>query len=162
MPLRSGEIRMTRFRFPCVDDRGVLVPSGWLMSKRKARLSGIDPSTSKAALRRVNRESGRYGARAGLIMGLPVVFLVGASEFMPWPIVIGAAVVLAELTNLIQWPNAWPLFTTALRDGWLARGRCPACGAVIAELEPQEDNCRVCPECGSAWKMDTDTLPPPR
>jgi hypothetical protein len=36
----------------------------------------------------------------------------------------------------------------------LDAGRCPGCGSSIAELEPQADGCRVCPECGSAWKLD--------
>ncbi len=38
------------------------------------------------------------------------------------------------------------------------RGVCAACGYSLAELEPEADGCRVCPECGSAWKMDGDTV----
>lgn len=33
------------------------------------------------------------------------------------------------------------------------RGQCAACGYPIADLEPEEDACRVCPECGGAWKL---------
>lgn len=35
-----------------------------------------------------------------------------------------------------------------------ASALCAACGYSIAEIEPEEDGCRVCPECGSAWRMD--------
>lgn len=38
-----------------------------------------------------------------------------------------------------------------------AKGVCTACGYPIAELEPQADGCRVCPECGCAWKLDEGT-----
>jgi hypothetical protein len=33
------------------------------------------------------------------------------------------------------------------------RGVCAACGYSLCELEPQDDGCRVCPECGCAWKL---------
>lgn len=33
------------------------------------------------------------------------------------------------------------------------RGVCAACGYSIAEIEPQQDGCAVCPECGAAWKV---------
>ena len=34
------------------------------------------------------------------------------------------------------------------------RGVCAACGYALREIEPEGDDCRVCPECGSAWKLD--------
>jgi len=34
-----------------------------------------------------------------------------------------------------------------------SRGQCLACGYSIAGLEPQDDGCRVCPECGAAWRF---------
>lgn len=145
---------MTRFRFPCVDDRGVLVPGGWLTSRRATRCAGIDAATRRAALRAINRESGRYGGRMGLSMGVPVIVIVGLLEPASLVVKIAAVVLLAEAMRSIAWPRAWPRFTRALRAGWLEQGRCPACGTAITIVEPEDDGCRVCPQCGSAWKMD--------
>ncbi|MEO1278049.1 MAG: hypothetical protein AAFV77_03740 [Planctomycetota bacterium] len=33
------------------------------------------------------------------------------------------------------------------------RGLCLACGYCITQIEPEADGCRVCPECGAAWRM---------
>lgn len=71
----------------------------------------------------------------------PVVMLVMPAAIM--------AVVIVALTPLMR-PLAWKLH----RAGLLSLGLCPACGYPIAELEPEEDQCRVCPECGCAWKME--------
>ena len=38
-------------------------------------------------------------------------------------------------------------------QAWLARGRCPGCGYSLRGLQPAGDGCRVCPECGGAWKI---------
>lgn len=34
------------------------------------------------------------------------------------------------------------------------RGVCAACGYSLREIKVKEDDCRVCPECGSAWKLE--------
>lgn len=33
-----------------------------------------------------------------------------------------------------------------------ARGRCGACGYDLAKVKTEPDGCRVCPECGTAWR----------
>lgn len=38
-------------------------------------------------------------------------------------------------------------------QAWLARGRCPGCGYSLRGLQPAGDGCRVCPECGGAWRI---------
>lgn len=159
-PTRSSEVELTRFRFPCVDDRGVLVPGGWLTSRRAVRRAGIDAATRRAALRGMHRESGRYGGRMGLFMCVPLLVIVGLFEPAPYVLKIAAVVLLAEAMRSVAWPRSWPRFTAALRTGWLEQGRCPACGCSIAEIGPEQDNCRVCPECGSAWKIKANSPAP--
>jgi hypothetical protein len=35
----------------------------------------------------------------------------------------------------------------------LDHGLCAACGYSLAEISTQQDGCRVCPECGAAWRV---------
>jgi hypothetical protein len=67
------------------------------------------------------------------------------------------------------WPISAPVFGLAmgafiaavlragLRDcfapAYLAAGRCGACAFPLQGLNPEPDNCTVCPECGAAWKL---------
>jgi hypothetical protein len=37
---------------------------------------------------------------------------------------------------------------------WLARGQCPGCGYSLVGLIAEADGCRVCPECGGAWRLN--------
>jgi hypothetical protein len=36
------------------------------------------------------------------------------------------------------------------------RGLCAACGYDLIGQEPEEDGCRVCPECGAAWRIEDE------
>lgn len=40
----------------------------------------------------------------------------------------------------------------SLTRAWM----CPGCGYSLAELEPEVDGCRVCPECGGAWRRGVE------
>ena len=35
-----------------------------------------------------------------------------------------------------------------------SRGFCPSCGYAMAGLHVEPDGCTVCPECGSAWRLN--------
>lgn len=37
----------------------------------------------------------------------------------------------------------------------LSIGHCPSCAYRIFDIEAEPDGCRVCPECGGAWKLNT-------
>lgn len=39
-------------------------------------------------------------------------------------------------------------------DAFLFEGRCPGCGYVMDGMQTEPDGCRVCPECGAAWKAE--------
>ncbi len=71
------------------------------------------------------------------------------------PIVIIVAVTLV-LTPWLR-PMGWRLH----RRGLLGLGLCPGCGYQVAKLATEPDGCRVCPECGAAWKLDAPASPPP-
>ncbi|HEX8876644.1 MAG TPA: hypothetical protein VF777_07840 [Phycisphaerales bacterium] len=42
----------------------------------------------------------------------------------------------------------------ALRSRWIEASRCPACSYPLEGVPVESDRCRVCPECGAAWKID--------
>ncbi|PCI07228.1 hypothetical protein COB72_10630 [bacterium] len=38
---------------------------------------------------------------------------------------------------------------------YLQRGCCPSCGYTLKDLNPESDDCVLCPECNAAWRQDT-------
>jgi predicted Zn-ribbon and HTH transcriptional regulator len=42
----------------------------------------------------------------------------------------------------------------AVRAGWIEAGRCPTCGYDLQDVRIDSDGCRVCPECGGAWRAN--------
>lgn len=46
-----------------------------------------------------------------------------------------------------------PIIGAMLRQ-WL----CPACAYSLRTVPPADDGCRVCPECGGAWKIEGATV----
>jgi hypothetical protein len=49
--------------------------------------------------------------------------------------------------------------TTFAMAACLDAGRCPCCCYELTEVPPQADNTTLCPECGAAWRMRTDSDP---
>ncbi len=43
-------------------------------------------------------------------------------------------------------------------DELVLSGLCPGCDYSIAELEPADDGCTVCPECGAAWRTRNERV----
>jgi len=37
----------------------------------------------------------------------------------------------------------------------IKHGFCAACGYALTGLDPADDRCTICPECGSAWRLPT-------
>jgi hypothetical protein len=46
-------------------------------------------------------------------------------------------------------------FASSKEIAWsfLAHRRCPSCAYDLSAISPESDGCRVCPECGAAWKL---------
>lgn len=45
--------------------------------------------------------------------------------------------------------------TAHARDAMLEYDLCPHCAHGLGGIPPEADGCTVCPECGSAWRIDT-------
>jgi hypothetical protein len=147
-----------RFR----DDRGRTYAFDRHEPKRSARRRAIHPGRIRAAYALQLREAlGRllvallYVATAGLLI---LVIFGGLPAWPSSAAMAGLFVVPIGATLLLS----HPITARVQRRAGRALGLCPACGYSIAEIERQEDACRVCPECGGAWKLDEDTSPPPR
>ncbi|MEQ8316270.1 MAG: hypothetical protein RIE77_10375 [Phycisphaerales bacterium] len=142
------------------DDREERLASGYLRTAGRARKAGVPRDAAKRALKKVNAQ----GMAMGLLFGTTIVVVralanawSGPGGFQGGYLVAGVVVVLVALA---LHPFVVPRAIRAHKRGFLDEGYCPACGYSIAGLELEEDNCRVCPECGSAWKLEVDATPP--
>ncbi|MFI4898504.1 MAG: hypothetical protein ACIARR_11840 [Phycisphaerales bacterium JB059] len=69
-----------------------------------------------------------------------------------WAIPIG--LVVGILGPVVMMLVLRRLMLPRLVRAYVAEGFCGSCGFTIRGLEPEEDGCRVCPECGCAWRGD--------
>jgi len=53
--------------------------------------------------------------------------------------------------------SASRIWMPAVARYWLSIGQCASCRYDIASVEPAQDRCVVCPECGAAWKIIRDS-----
>jgi hypothetical protein len=44
--------------------------------------------------------------------------------------------------------------TSRITEAMLGCRRCPHCGYDLSDLPAEDDDATVCPECGSAWRLD--------
>jgi hypothetical protein len=111
----------------------------------------------------------RPSTLAALGVMVAVLAWFGTVSYGVWPMASGLHhLAWPALTLAIGGPPAliaWTRLRPRVRDlhcrGRLGLGLCPACAYRIADVRLEEDNCRVCPECGGAWRMDgAISLPP--
>jgi len=57
--------------------------------------------------------------------------------------------------------SASRIWMPAVARYWLSIGQCASCRYDIASVEPAQDACVVCPECGAAWKLGRPNSEPP-
>ncbi|MEQ8843628.1 MAG: hypothetical protein RIB58_02145 [Phycisphaerales bacterium] len=123
-----------------VDDRG--------------KAYAFDVSTVQSWRDRAVRRSGVPLVLAFIAAALGFSVLIGLHGRVPhW---LRYTLVLAAMGPWFYLSAAWTKHKAIRESDRLARARglCPACGYSIAELEPEADECRVCPECGSAWRLE--------
>ncbi len=89
------------------------------------------------------------GAAASLFVCLPAILLSWALG-LPWQagiaMTVGIVLPLALVYGVIRAPQR--------RAEQLLQARlCGACGYSIESIETSSDGCRVCPECGAAWRV---------
>lgn len=91
----------------------------------------------------------------GLIWGAAILiaqqFSIGSIAGLA--IVIGGAVVAYLIYTLTIRKSARAEQLTDAIVRCLRRRVCPSCGYPLPNVEPQEDGCTVCPECGAAWNV---------
>lgn len=151
---RAGKDAVVHLPLKYLDDRGQPLGNDRDLTIADARASGASRAAARAALRPATLLvwACLVAGLAG-IMGLTV--LIDALErHMPKAVAyaIGFAIAVAMYAvvgSIVQAPAR-----RAYRRGWLSLGLCPGCAYRITEIEPQQDGCRVCPECGSAWRLD--------
>ena len=140
------------------DDRGELMRSGYLRTVGQARRAGIPKSAAKRALRAVNYQGALLGAVFGgcIITMNTLVGGVLPTHLSSIGYVLSGVLVVA--LGLALHPITVPRAIRSHKQGFLREGYCPACGYAVAEFEPEADDCRVCPECGAAWRLTEDVL----
>ncbi|MCA9311312.1 MAG: hypothetical protein KDA21_08915 [Phycisphaerales bacterium] len=91
---------------------------------------------------------------SGVILAVQRVTLLRARSSTEYTIAIGFIVMLmllgllGPLTSARSARRLWQHF----RRDCAAAGWCPACGYELRSAGVEADGCRVCPECGGAWR----------
>jgi hypothetical protein len=140
-----------------VDDRGVALPHVPLRVV-KASPAMRDRSIKRAVTRARGREP---------LTRTQIVSTVLVSFF---PLLISPFVYFVVSNGVSEWAARLAFFL--LVAGWFwyrsefsrdnhpppwalaAAGACGACGTMLDTIPVQSDGCRVCPECGAAWKPE--------
>lgn len=108
----------------------------------------------------------RQFRRAPEVLIPPAIMALGVLVLVSLALREGPAVIAVTLFSpvsstlifvtiaLLLWTNrALSRHLAKTRVALKARGRCPACRYDMRGLEPEEDACTQCPECGAAWDM---------
>lgn len=73
------------------------------------------------------------------------------------PLLLGVCVVPAAITFVFaRWIGARRIASIYRRAGM-----CASCGYDLLATESESDGCRVCPECGAAWRLSDATSASP-
>lgn len=93
-----------------------------------------------------------FGAAFGLLAGSGAFLSRWLGASLPAWVVPG--VMSAGMLGYFGYRNrrAVRRIAPAIIDTYLFEGRCPGCGYVLDGSQTESDDCRVCPECGAAWK----------
>lgn len=91
-------------------------------------------------------------ASVSLFAALAIPTLIIFNRLPMWSVVLAVApaalAIPISLVLLERWFQA-----ERYRDAYLRIGLCPSCGFDMSAAPPEPDGCRVCPECGGAWRM---------
>jgi hypothetical protein len=147
------------------DDRGVerRVFNRWSRVLNGRGGDGLED----AEFRRLWRRSG--GAAGWSHAGIGVLAVLSMLLFaqVVWPPVVNWTLpanwiqIVSRLALAAFWVLAIFVFprrlparhSDELRGELLAMGRCASCGYRLGEVAVEGDGCRVCPECGGAWRQ---------
>jgi len=69
-----------------------------------------------------------------------------------WSLLAGFALVFASTLIILLTKVRSMMDAGLVRKVFLEEKRCASCAYTIADVTPEQDGCRVCRECGAAWK----------
>jgi hypothetical protein len=93
-------------------------------------------------------------------VGMAIPEVISVYPFKGWSEVWHGLVFMVVIFPIIIVP-VWLIFRQVAKQSKIPfairvcvkNGICSACGYNIKGLEPQDDGCTVCPECGAAWRL---------
>lgn len=140
--------------FAYLDDRGKPLDSDRELAMADARAAGVDKATARRSL-----QPAAHLALACIVLGLAgvwgIMMLIDTLEQHVPKALAYAVGLLAYILVFVASAKAIEGPARRIyRRGWLGMGLCACCAYRITELRAEADGCRVCPECGSAWKLD--------
>lgn len=131
--MRREALPWHAWRIRAAVERGWLDRGGWLKSER----------------RRLRIQMAMFGASIGLATAvLLFAFQRIADSF--WPLLLLVAI-CASVPVYFSFA-ARRTMITRLKRIYLDAGICASCGYGLRDIPPEPDGCRVCPECGGAWR----------
>ena len=101
---------------------------------------------------------GRHDFVGSLLPGLVVLGVIVAGILLKlpgWLVFVLAGLVIIGLVILLQRSMLTPFFCSRAYEciqQAVRRGRCAACGYVLADLAEDDDGMIACPVCGAAWR----------
>jgi len=147
-------------RVTILDDRGASVP---LFDERDVR-TREDREAVVAAVAAQRLPSNAHLNRSEVAGALlPIALFIGVFiVYQQWIRPVITSRVVEALAFLVPFFAAVYCLRGIDRRGKAARvrvallkiGRCPSCGYALAGVEAEPDGCRVCPECGGAWRVE--------
>jgi len=159
------------FRRPALDDRDrSYVPV--VLAEMALRAEGAADRDAARSLQRSLRAIAAEETRrwsfdrllAGLALGGAAVvvgvalFAVAGATFGAVPAVIFVLLMIGVL-SAVDRAIATRRIGSAIGATIAAHGFCASCGYSLRGLQPAEDGCLVCPECGGAWRAGRITRP---
>jgi hypothetical protein len=108
----------------------------------------------KAARSRPRRLAGRILVISLVLVGSRLIFQLLRGRMDPFELLGSgiSVVVVAVLLVLYSWFAGRRNDRRAI-DACLSIEVCPGCGNALAGLAVEDDGCRICPECGAAWRL---------
>ncbi|MBM4113167.1 MAG: efflux RND transporter permease subunit [Phycisphaerae bacterium] len=136
-----------------LDDRGRLVALAPLDLRREMMpTQDLAPSTPPRPEETARAVRLALVAAPILLVSAAVPVLLFALGSIPRWLLISLVVPLGLVEALVAVHIARRAHAAKIAHRLTAAGRCGSCAHDLAGLRAEADGCRVCPECGAAWK----------
>lgn len=133
-------------------------PNAWARARRDAHSTGVArPANFQDSVRRdalVRWLPIALGPGTAWLIAMVIAWVAGV---FPWGMMILAFLLFGVVWALILWKRRCGFLEFRPRliiSAMLRQSLCPACGYSLRLVPVSLDACRVCPECGAAWKIE--------